>query len=131
MYEIYEGAQVGELTLLNPMSYSQVPRWRCRCSCGRNTYAFEEDLRSGRTLRCPHCEVKPNPDGCQHPDCRYYSSECDCCVYFIAKGYTRTFLHQDEEGVDINAPCREYEPGEKALKNYRFARDRKKERRTK
>jgi hypothetical protein len=131
-YDIYVGSQVGELTLLSRMTSSVTPKWRCQCSCGRKAHAFEEDLRYGRTLCCPNCERKmPNPEGCQHRDCRYYSAECMCCIYFIAKGHTRTSLHQDEEGVDINNPCREYEPGEKALNKYRFARLRDTERRTK
>lgn len=46
---------------------------------------------------------------CEHPDCRYYGTLTDTCSYALAKGISRTKLHEGEN-VDINNPCREYEP---------------------
>ena len=49
---------------------------------------------------------------CHMADCRYFSESG--CAYFIATGTTRLFTHLGE-GVNINNPCREYDPGDKDL----------------
>jgi hypothetical protein len=49
---------------------------------------------------------------CDMTECQYYSETG--CVYFIVEGTTRLFKHLGEN-VDINDPCREYNPGERAL----------------
>lgn len=62
-------------------------------------------------------------NGCLLTDCRYHGESG--CAYFIVEGHTRTSLHEGEN-VDINNPCREYSPGEKALQNvppFWFAKD--------
>ena len=54
----------------------------------------------------------PEESGCTLRDCQYHSSSG--CAYFMVEGHTRTSLHEGEN-VDINNPCREYTPGDKAL----------------
>lgn len=50
--------------------------------------------------------------GCPNVDCMYRQKNDGSCEYFMMEGVTRTGLHRDEPGVDINNPCREYTPGE-------------------
>lgn len=54
-----------------------------------------------------------NNHGCQRLDCVYRLLTTGQCDYFEVEGHTRTALHQNEPGVDINNPCREYKPGNK------------------
>jgi len=49
--------------------------------------------------------------GCPRIDCMYRQSLDGSCEYYLIEKVTRTFLHKDEPGVDINNPCREYKPG--------------------
>jgi hypothetical protein len=52
--------------------------------------------------------------GCPNIDCVYrLYDHPGICGYFETEGVTRTFLHRNEPGVDINNPCREYKPGDK------------------
>ncbi len=49
-----------------------------------------------------------DPPGCQYLDCIYRQRLDGSCSYYTVEGVTRTYLHRDEPGVDINNPCREY-----------------------
>ena len=49
--------------------------------------------------------------GCPKTDCMYRQKYDGSCEYYLIEDHTRTFLHRNEPGVDINNPCREYEPG--------------------
>ena len=50
--------------------------------------------------------------GCPNTDCMYRQRYDGTCEYFMVEDHTRTYLHRNEPGVDINNPCREYKPGE-------------------
>lgn len=54
-----------------------------------------------------------DPPGCQYLDCIYRQRLDGSCSYYTVEGVTRTYLHRDEPGVDINNPCREYNPGQR------------------
>lgn len=124
-YEVFPGALIGRLVLVELAVYgnSAARKWRCRCSCGTETLVLERNLINGHSLSCG-CLQRSRAGNrtltqsagralsCQKRDCRYHSY--GGCVYFMATGHTRLALHKDE-GVDINNPCREYDPGEKAL----------------
>lgn len=116
--KLNSGMRIGRLTLIEEagLARSGNMRWRCRCSCGKEVVVFASSLRNGNTLSCGCYRKKRNPykrdepkQGCQKTDCIYYNHECSCCVYFDITGTSRTFLHFSED-VDINNPCREYEP---------------------
>lgn len=121
-YEVYPGARVGRLTVVEQVTQttSPVPKWRCKCSCGKVKLVMEHRLRLGTTLSCGCLQGREprekgrTAEGCLKRDCRYYSP--GGCVYFIVEGHTRTSLHLGED-VDINNPCREYSPGPKALEH--------------
>jgi len=49
--------------------------------------------------------------GCQNVDCIYRQKYLGTCEYYLRNAHSRTFLHKNEPGVDINNPCREYTPG--------------------
>ena len=110
----------GRLTLIEEagLARSGNMRWRCRCSCGKESIVFASSLRRGTTVSCG-CFRKDlralqrkeqKQSGCTKTNCLYYNRQSLCCNYFDIVGHTRTWLHRDEEGVDINNPCREYEP---------------------
>lgn len=122
-YEVKPGARIGRLTVISPAAITphHGMRWLCRCSCGTEKILMERKLRYGETLSCgclcgrhSASEKQTVKSGCQKTDCRYHSAEIGGCLYFIAEGHTRTFLHLGEN-VDINNPCREYSPGPKVL----------------
>jgi hypothetical protein len=78
---------------------------------------MEKKLRYGETLSCGclyrgRASDERAGDACQKTDCMYHSSSG--CTYFIVTGQTRLFTHI-KENININNPCREYSPGEKAL----------------
>lgn len=52
----------------------------------------------------------PGIPGCEHIDCVYREKYLGTCGYYLCEGHSRTYLHKDEPGVDINNPCREYKP---------------------
>ena len=115
-YEVSPGAQIGRLTVIKPAD-SPIAKWECKCSCGKVKVVLERSLRYGSTLSCgclTHESVRfiKSVEGCQKKDCRYWA--ISGCVYFMTQGHTRTSLHIGEN-VDINNPCREYDPGEKVL----------------
>lgn len=123
-YEVYEGAQIGRLTVVSKVSSerSRSARWKCKCSCGKGLSVYEIFLERGQVLSCGCIEreieaAKKADVGCERTDCRYYS--CTGCSYFEIEGITRTSLHAYEEGVDINNPCREFKKSESILDHRR------------
>ena len=58
---------------------------------------------------------KKNPiqNGCKREKCEFWNRFYELCDYQDRHDHSRTSLHQDEENVDINNPCREYTPRRK------------------
>lgn len=55
---------------------------------------------------------KKNPlqNGCKRERCVWWNVEFELCDYQDRHNHSRTSLHLSEPGVDINNPCREFEP---------------------
>lgn len=81
--DVYPGAVVGRLTILEPASPKaygnariMIPMWKCRCACGTAFIANDNSLRMGKTKSCGcirretawgHMNARNVKRGCGHP----------------------------------------------------------------
>ena len=59
------GQTFGNLTVLYRDGYNSVGRftWKCSCTCGKDTWATSNQLKSGRKLTCGCSKKLPNGEG--------------------------------------------------------------------
>ena len=108
--KIFPGKKMGYLTAIERVeNMGKMPRWKCKCKCGREVIEYSFRLNSGFRLSCGCANGLETAFGCHGEKCRFFDHLNKCCDYASRMGVTRSKLHQGED-VDINNPCREFQP---------------------